>query len=119
MKELSKKIGENIYDGLVADIYPNVTVAGGTIAAVSGETVIERGTLLSKDADGKLVVYDASKAPYAILCDEVTAGTQETGAVIYTAGCFNTNRVIGADKLTEAHKDTLRTYNIVFKAMLK
>lgn len=118
MKKLSNKVGEMNYDGLIADMIPHVQVTAGVIAAVAEETVIERGTLLSKDEDGKLIAYDGSKEPYAILCDEVSAGTEEVSAVIYSAGCFNANKVIGADKLTDAHKDELRKFGIVFKAML-
>lgn len=118
MKNLSNKVGEMNHDGLIADMIPHVQVVAGVIAAVAEEAVIERGALLSKGEDGKLIVYDGSKEPYAILCDEVSAGTEEVSAVIYSAGCFNANKVIGADKLTDAHKDVLRTYNISLKAML-
>ena len=118
MKKLSNKVGEMNYDGLIADIIPHVQVIAGEIAAQPDETNIERGTLLSKGEDGKLLPYDGSKAPYAILCDSVTVGAEDTNAVIYSAGCFNENKVIGADKLTDEHKDELRKFGIVFKAML-
>ncbi len=118
MKELSRKVGVSDYDNLIAGLVPAVQVFGGNIEAQAKETVIERGTLLSKNEDASLSVYDGTKVPYAILCDTVTAGTEETSAVIFLAGCFNENKIIGADKLTDEHRDELRKYNIVLKAML-
>ena len=57
MAELSKKIGDMTYDGLVTDVKPAVIVAGGVIAHGIAEVSFVRGTLLEKGADGKLVIF--------------------------------------------------------------
>ena len=67
------------------------------------------------------ITYEAADAnePYGILCDDVTVGTAADETVpIYTAGCFNTNKVIAKEgyTITDADFDALRRYGIVFKA---
>ena len=57
MAELSKKIGEMAYDGLVTDVAPQVIVAGGTILKGAAKVKFVRGTLFEKGADGKLVIF--------------------------------------------------------------
>ena len=54
-----------------------------------------------------------------ILCDDTTVGTTEDLAVaVYTAGCFDPDKVIVKEgyTITEADKDELHKRNIVFKA---
>ena len=126
MRNLNKKIGEMEYDGLIADLTPCAEVHGGTIAALDKETQIKRGTILAKSAsDGKLYVLGTEAAsgdtltPDSILCDDVIVGTSDDmDVLIYTAGCFNTNKVIVADgyTITADDIDQLRKYSIVFKA---
>lgn len=128
MTELSKKIGEMNYDGLITDIIPAVQTRGGVIAKLTASeddtvepTVYKRGTLLGRNAAGKLVVYDGEtdNPPDCILCDDVTVDDKEDVTVtVYTAGCFNTNKVTVADSYTLTGKDftELRKLNIVFKA---
>lgn len=127
--ELSKKIGDMEYDGLVTGLNPPVQVSGGTIRKLSAKATLKRGTVLAKSSgtagDNKLVVLGTSAAsnetltPDCILCDDTEVGTSNDESVcVYTAGCFDIGKVIVADShtITEADKDNLRMRGIVFKA---
>lgn len=120
MKELSRKLGEMEFDGLVTDLNPPVRIGGGAIAAAAADILLERGTLLGKAADtGKLSLYDGTTTPDCILCDDTEIGTTEdVAAAVYMAGCFNPDKITVADgyTLTVADKDKLRERGIVFKA---
>ena len=123
MSELSRKLGEMEYDGLIADVTPKVQVRGKTIRKMSAETVLKRGTVLGVSAtDNKLVVLGTSGETLTadcILCDEITVGKDEDViATVYTAGCFNTNKIKVAEgyTMTDEDYDNLRKYDIVFKA---
>lgn len=119
MKELSRKVGTMEFDGLITALIPHVQVQGGTIGKTSTETTLKRGTLLGKNESGVLSVYDGTTEPDCILCDDVVVGTTDDVAVpVYTAGCFNTDKVtVAADyAITESDKDKLRGLGIVFKA---
>lgn len=124
--ELGKKLGEMAYDGLVTNLTPSVQVSGGTICKLGAEATYKRGTLLAKSAkDGKLYILGTTAAsgdtltPDCILCDETAVGTAaDVPTAVYTAGCFDPEKVTVADgyTLTEADKDKLRERGIVFKA---
>ena len=127
MSELSRKVGEMEYDGLIADVTPKVR--GKTIRKMSAETTLTRGTILAMSSgtggDGKLVVLGTTAGsnetltPDCILCDDIVVGTSEDViATVYTAGCFNTAKTIVAEgyTMTSADYDSLRKYGIVFKA---
>lgn len=129
MVNLSNKIGEMDYDGLFTDIVPAAQVRGGKIRKLSAEATLKRGTILAKSSgtagDGKLVVLGTVAAsnetltPDCILCDDITVGTTDDEPVaVYTAGCFNPDKVTVAASytITEADKDNLRMRGIVFKA---
>lgn len=125
MKNLNAKVGEMEYDGLVVDLVPEVEVRGGTIRKLAKETTLKRGTILAKSSkDNTLVVLGTAAdgetlTPDCILCDDTVVGTDADVSVsVYTAGCFNTNRVHVADGYTisAADFDALRKYSIVFKA---
>nr|DAM69352.1 MAG TPA: Head decoration protein, Viral protein.5A [Caudoviricetes sp.] len=119
--ELSKKIGDMNYDGIVTGLIPEVIVSGGTFSAVAENTLVKRGTLLVKVA-GKLKVYTGVESEPAdcILCDDTTIGATETPAVVYIGGCFDPDKLIlGGGTITEAVKDMLRTKGIVLKAAQK
>ena len=114
MKELGRKLGEMEYDGLITDLTPKPQVRGGIIAKLEVSAVLKRGTLLGKDEDGLLTVYDGTNTPDCILCDDTEVGTTEdVKASTYTAGCFDPEKLTVA---TEGDKDNLRMRNIVFKA---
>lgn len=53
---LSKKIGEMAYDGLLTDTTPKAEVRGKTIAKLGAKATLVRGTVMSKNAAGKLIV---------------------------------------------------------------
>ena len=126
MKNLNAKVGEMEYDGLVVDLVPEVEVRGGTIRKLAKETTLKRGTILAKSSkDNALVVLGTAATdgetltPDCILCDDTVVGTDADVSVsVYTAGCFNTNRVHVADGYTISATDfdALRKYSIVFKA---
>ena len=126
MKNLNAKVGEMEYDGLIVDLVPEVEVRGGTIRKLAQETTLKRGTILAKSSkDNTLVVLGTAATdgetltPDCILCDDTVVGTDADVSVsVYTAGCFNTNRVHVADGYTISATDfdALRKYSIVFKA---
>lgn len=126
MKELSKKLGEMEYDGLFTDITPKAQVRGGTIRKGDAEVTLKRGTILAKSsADQKLVVLGGTAAdgetltPDCVLCDDITIGTAaDEDVAVYTAGCFDPNKVVVASgyTITEGDMDNLRMRGIVFKA---
>ena len=126
MINLSEKLGEMTFDGLITDIKPAPEVRGGVIRKLSAAATLKRGTILAKSAgDGKLVVL-GSKAkenetltPDCILCDDIDVGTAADEKVaVYTAGCFDIGKVtVSANyAITEGDKDNLRMRGIVFKA---
>ena len=130
MINLSEKLGEMNFDGLITDYKPAVQVRGGVLRKATGEAVtMKRGTVLAKSSgtagDGKLVVLgtDATSnetlTPDCILCDDIEVGTEnDENVTVYTAGCFDPGKVIVADEytITEGDLDALRMRDIVFKA---
>lgn len=118
-KELRQKLGSMEYDGLITGLNPPTRVDGGTIAKLAAPATLKRGTLLGKADSGLLSVYDGTGTPDCILCDETEVGTAEDVPVdVYVAGCFDPEKVTVAEgyTITQADKDKLRTYSIVFKA---
>lgn len=131
-KELRQKLGSMEYDGLITGLNPPTRVDGGTIAKLSAAAVYKRGTLLAKSAkDGLLhILGEAPPAaaegqtadtytPDCILCDDTEVGTaDDTPVDVYAAGCFDPEKVTVAEgyTITQADKDKLRSYSIVFKA---
>jgi hypothetical protein len=119
--ELSKKIGEMEYDGLITDTTPPTQVRAGTIGKVSEATTLGRGTILAKSEAGTLSILSADESAVAdcILCDDTEVGTgADVVVTVYTAGCFDPDKCAVADgyALTESDKDELRKRGIVFKA---
>ena len=118
-KELRQKLGSMEYDGLITGLNPPTRVDGGTIAKLAAPAMLKRGTLLGKADSGLLSVYDGTGTPDCILCDDTEVGTAEDVPVdVYAAGCFDPEKVTVGDgyTITQADKDKLRTYSIVFKA---
>ncbi|MBE6537945.1 MAG: head decoration protein [Ruminococcaceae bacterium] len=118
MSDLYRNVGEMNYDGLISDLTPRTEVRGGTIAALEKETVLKRGTILSKNADGKLIVLGSGEGTVnSILCDDVTVGASDVETAVYTAGCFDLDKTTVADDytITAEDIDALRKYGIVFK----
>jgi len=126
MTNISRKVGEMDFDGLITNIIPPVQVQGGTIAALAGAAAYKRGTVFAKStADNKLYVLGTAVGsgdtltPDCILCDDTEIDGADVVAAVYTAGCFDPNKVTLADSYTmsEADKDKLRERGIVFKAV--
>ena len=118
-KELRQKLGSMEYDGLITGLNPPTRVDGGTIAKLAAPATLKRGTLLGKADSGLLSIYDGTGTPDCILCDDTEVGTAEDVPVdVYVAGCFYPEKVTVGDgyTITQADKDKLRTYSIVFKA---
>ena len=130
MINLSEKIGEMNYGEVCTGLEPAQQVRGGVIRKVTGKAVIlKRGTILAKSSgtagDGKLVILgteagsDETLTPDCILCDDIEVGTDNDEPVaVYTAGCFQPQKITVADEytITESDKDELRMRGIVFKA---
>lgn len=135
MQELSRKLGEMEYDGLITGLTPPVQVGVGTIAKLDADAVLKRGTVLAKSAeDGRLRILGTTPAaqesgqtanvytPDCILCDDTDVGTtDDVTTCVYIAGCFNPEKLTVAKgyTLTEADKDKLRSYGIALKAASK
>lgn len=118
-KELHQKLGSMEYDGLITGLTPPIRVDGGVIAKMAAPTLLKRGTLLGKGDTGLFSVYDGTGTPDCILCDDTEVGTEADIPVeVYAAGCFDPQKVTLADgyTMTQADKDRLRAYSIVFKA---
>ena len=118
-KELRQKLGSMEYDGLITGLNPPTRVDGGTIAKLAAPATLKRGTLLGQADSGLLSIYDGTGTPDCILCDDTEVGTAEDVPVdVYVAGCFDPEKVTVGDgyTITQADKDKLRTYSIVFKA---
>ena len=124
MAELSRKLGDMEYDALIIGDIPHRQVGCGTIRATEAETTFRRGTILAKSSkDNKLVILGTEPAegetltPDCILCDDITVKSDTTTAV-YTAGCFNDNKVITAEgyAITAEDADALRKYDIVLRS---
>ena len=65
MINLSEKLGEMTFDGLITDIKPAPEVRGGVIRKLSAAATLKRGTILAKSSgtagDGKLVVLGSTR----------------------------------------------------------
>lgn len=126
MINLSEKLGEMTFDGLITDIKPAPEVRGGVIRKLSAAATLKRGTILAKSSgDGKLVVLGTAAVsnetltPDCILCDDIEVGTAADEKVaVYTAGCFDIGKVTvsASYTITDGDKDNLRMRGIVFKA---
>ena len=118
-KELRQKLGSMEYDGLITGLNPPTRVDGGTIAKLAAPATLKRGTLLGKADSGLLSIYDGTGTPDCILCDDTEVGAAEDVPVdVYAAGCFDPEKVTVAEgyTITQADKDKLRAYSIIFKA---
>lgn len=126
MRELSEKLGEMEFDGLITGLNPAVRVTGGTIAKLTAAATYKRGSVLAKSAnDGLLYLLGTAAAsgdtltPDCILCDDTEIGADEDVPVtVYAAGCFDPEKLTVSEgyTVTEEDRDKLRAYSIIFKA---
>ena len=122
MTNLSKKLGEMNFDGLFTDVVPAVQVRGGIIRKQTTSAVtLKRGTILAKSygtaGDGKLVILGSTAAnnetltPDCVLCDDVEVGTAaDENVAVYTAGCFDPDKVTVAESYTISQTDKDNLY---------
>ena len=130
---MSKRLDENLgsvgYDGLIVANEPVADVLTVTIRKeATAAATYKRGTMLALSAgtagDGKLVILGSTAAnnetltPDCVLCDDVEVGTAaDENVAVYTAGCFDPDKVTVAESYTisQTDKDNLRMRGIVFK----
>lgn len=121
MIELNKKIAQYEPDDLIVGTYPPCRAGGGYLVANSGD--LPRGTILAKNAEGKLEVLGKTTGAkaYGILTDPVKNSEEETPVTVYISGKFNSNKVSAAEgyTITEDDLDTLRAYGIELTAAMK
>ena len=125
MADIYRKVGEMDFDGLITGINPSVQVRGGTIAAPADAVTYKRGTIFAKSTTNhKLYILGSTPdggdtlTPDCILCDDMEMDGADVVAAVYTAGCFDNDKLTVAESYTmsEADKDKLRERGIVFKA---
>lgn len=115
-KRLDETIGRCEYDNLFAGTYPGAEVFHVVIAAVEEETEYKRGTALAILPNGKMAILGTAGAvANCVLCDDVTAGTEDVKAVAYRTGHFSGNRltVAGDYEITAEDKEAFRKAGIL------
>ena len=118
----SQKKFSLVSGGVVPSSVTEVKVDGAvttayTYSKVTGELEFTEAPANTKSIAVKFVT-GGGKAD-CVLCDDVVVGTESDVIVsVYTAGCFNLNKVHVATgyTITEDDFDVLRKYGIVFKA---
>lgn len=102
-----KTIGNLSLDDLIASGRTALHTKTVKIGAGSGE--LKRGQLIGKSATGAYGAILSGDTPYGILCEDITLGSGDVDAMVYVAGHFNGNKVIG---YTAEHYDELRANGI-------
>lgn len=116
-EQLASTLGEFEHDNLFAGgVQPVVTEE---ILLKQGELYL-RGTVVSRDSDGKAVIVDSSvpatAKPYGILTDNIDATEEDVPSTVYLTGEFNPNALIfGGTDTVETHKVALREMGIFLK----
>lgn len=105
-------VGKSGYDNLIADISFPLQTGSGIVLANAG--LLLRGTLMGKDAAGKLVPASATVEADCILTDDINVGVEDVTVVTYISGAFAMRHLI-AENDVKAHQDTLRKKGIYLK----
>lgn len=122
MSKLNEEICKVDFDELVNSATPAPDVFSVTVAALTEEKTLKRGTVLALSAKtGKMSVLGTAAASddtltaNCILSDDVTVGTTDTSAFAYRMGHFNRNSLIVADGYTlkAADEEELRKGGIL------
>lgn len=116
MKELNEVVGEFTPDNLLLDPTYPAQVGSGRFSVVEEPTLIQRGQLLAKDAEGKLVKASAENKSSLSICLADTV--VETGDVVEVllAGALNASGIIvGDSEDVSDYKESLRANNIYIK----
>jgi hypothetical protein len=126
MTDNSRKVTAKEYDGLITDVNPPVQVHGRTIARQTTARTYKRGTVFARSQNNQMLYILGTTAaagdtlvPDCVLCDDTAAAANaDNAAAVYTAGCFDPDKVTAAAgyTITEGDLDELRKRGIVFKA---
>ncbi len=113
-KVLNEDVATVTYDNL---IYSNdvPTITSG-IVVEQGQGILERGTLLAKKDNGKMVILGTDTHPAdCVLCDKVDATEVDAETVAYIQGHFSIDELKVKDgyEITKGDEDLLRTKNIL------
>lgn len=111
---------EFVADNLFAGTQVQPVVADEVILA-AGQGVLQRGTVLSKNSDGKFVIVNSGAEPAVDTVDAILAETTDTAdgdvpAPGYFTGEYNERALIfGGDDDADTHRDAARAKGIFFK----
>lgn len=112
--EMYNKTGEFVPDSLIAGVNPPLNVTG--IELLEGQGVLQRGTLLCDDGNGKMkIVASDTDVALGILTDDADTSV-DIMTTMYIAGKFNINAIItNGLEITNTMKLELRKLNIIFE----
>lgn len=118
MAKYIEKLGEMKPDNLIANL--NVKLLSGSATIAKAADLLERGTIMATNADGKLAAMASGLTPYGVLCDNVDATEADTVAEVYLTGCFNKNavKVAAGYTLTAADIQALRNGGIFLESVV-
>lgn len=105
--------GSTKADNLVAGTYPPLNA---TVFDLKESGIIERGTVLSRESNGKYAVLGTGTGTAAAIVAETTDET-DTIVTAYIGGLFYRNLLVVGDgyELTEADEHNLRLAGILLK----
>lgn len=121
MAELASTMAGVTYDELIGGTAITPMTANVTIAKLTAETVLKRGTLLGVvTASGKYAIVDSTvstgeQVADAVLAHDVAVGkTDDVVATVYTRGLFNASKLIvkQAEDNAAKHEAELRKVGI-------
>ena len=102
------KIGELQLDDLISS---GATAAHTkTVNLAAGSGTLKRGQLIGVTEGGAYGAISGSNTAFGILCEDVTLGAGTVPAMVYVAGHFNGNKIIGY--VAGTHYDELRDKGI-------
>lgn len=121
MAELASTMAGVTYDELIGGTAITPMTANVTIAKLTAETVLKRGTLLGAvTASGKYAIVDSTvstgeQVADVVLAHDVAVGkTDDVVATVYTRGLFNASKLIvkQAEDNAAKHEAELRKVGI-------
>jgi len=122
LERADRMVGKFHTDDLIYDSAFPIITAG--VSLNPGQGILERGTLLSVNDEGKAVIFSQGSKPYGILTDRKDTGTDgdafEAEAEAYITGRFNSNKIYAAEgyELTFEDKQNLRKLGILLQAKM-
>ncbi len=79
---LYRKVGEMDYDGLIANIIPQIQVSGGTITRLGAAATYTRGTVLAKSSITHQLVILGTEAAAAVVAADAVYGITSDAAIV-------------------------------------